>query len=38
MITDHIYLYKHVSSDMGIHLSKEKRNIEILKAYIFVKI
>ncbi len=33
MITNHLYFYKHVLSEMGICLSKEKT-----KTYIFVKL
>jgi hypothetical protein len=25
MITNHLYMYKHVLSDMGIYLSKENK-------------
>ncbi len=30
---NHLYLYKHVLSDMGIHLSKARK-----KTYIFIKL
>ncbi len=38
MISTHLYLYKHVLNDMGIHLSKETKNIQTFKPYIFVKL
>jgi hypothetical protein len=33
MITNNLYFYKHVLSDMGIYFSKKKR-----ETYIFVKL
>jgi hypothetical protein len=38
MISTHLYLYKHVLNDMGIHLSKERTNLYTFKPYIFVKL
>jgi len=29
IILAHLYLYKHVLNNMGIYLSKEKRNLDI---------
>ncbi len=32
MISTHLYLYKHVLSDMGTHLSKKKKKPKYLKC------
>jgi hypothetical protein len=31
MISTHLYLYKHVLNDMGIHLSKKRKKLKYLK-------
>jgi hypothetical protein len=36
MITNHLYIYKHVRNDMDIYFSK-KRNYTF-KTYVFVKL
>jgi len=38
MISTYLYLYKLVLSDMGIHVSKEKKKPSTFKTYIFVQI
>ncbi len=36
MITNHLYIYKHVQNDMDIYLSKEKNHA--FKTDVFVKL
>jgi hypothetical protein len=38
MVSTHLYLYKHVLNDMGIHFQKRKIKSKTLKTYIFVKL
>jgi hypothetical protein len=34
MITNHLYIYKHVQNDMDIYLSKEKKTIHLKLMYL----
>jgi hypothetical protein len=38
MISTHLYLYKHDLSEIGIHLSKERKKTQTFKTFIFVKL
>jgi hypothetical protein len=32
MVSTHLYFYKHVLSEMGIHVSKERKKLKHLKS------
>ncbi len=38
MILIYLQLYKRILSDIGGHIPKEKKKIEALKTYMFVKL